>query len=145
MIMQAMPDDVIKSITASCVLKAGRYARNVDLDAEPMKTIVATMPAKKSIPIPQWWCSKASMCRRMVICLGYAPFVGTLPPATERGFSQGGFAVPKDLTRADYRASWAKMGSASDRMYQGWRSNRFGTDSSGIEIIRELEFTTRQV
>ena len=34
----------------------------------------------------------------------YAPFVGTLPPATERGFRQGSFAVPKDLTRANYRA-----------------------------------------
>ena len=38
----------------------------------------------------------------------YAPFVGTLPPAMERGFRQGGFSVPKDLTRADFRASFAK-------------------------------------
>ena len=45
----------------------------------------------------------------------YAPFVGTLPPATERGFRTGGFAVPKDLTRADYRASWAKMVRCSAR------------------------------
>ena len=39
----------------------------------------------------------------------YAAFVGTLPPTTERSFRTGGFAVPKDLARADYRASWAKM------------------------------------
>ena len=37
------------------------------------------------------------------------PSLGTMPPATERGFRLGGFAVPKDLTRADYRASWARM------------------------------------
>jgi hypothetical protein len=47
-IMQAMPDDVIKIDNGIMRFEGpGRYARNVDLDAEPMKTIVATMAAKK--------------------------------------------------------------------------------------------------
>src|SRR5437763_11778447 len=46
--MQAMPDDVIKIDNGIMRFEGpGRYARNVDLDAEPMKTIVATMAAKK--------------------------------------------------------------------------------------------------
>jgi hypothetical protein len=75
----------------------------------------------------------------------YAPFVGTLSPATERGFHQGGFAVPKDLIRADYRASWAKMVQFLTRMYKADVPIVSGTDGFGIEIIRELEVTTRQV
>lgn len=69
----------------------------------------------------------------------YAPFVGTLPPATERGFRTGGFAVPKDLTRADYRASWAKLVDLLARMHRAGIPIVAGTDGSGIEIVRELE------
>src|SRR5207249_4571477 len=54
-------------------------------------------------------------------------------------FRQGGFAVPKDLTRADYRASWAKMVQLLTRMYKAGVPIVSGTDGSGIEIIRELE------
>ena len=69
----------------------------------------------------------------------YAPFVGTLPPTTERGFRAGGFAVPKDLTRADYRASWAKMVALLGRMHQAGVPIVAGTDGAGIEIVHELE------
>jgi imidazolonepropionase-like amidohydrolase len=69
----------------------------------------------------------------------YAPFVGTMPPTTERGFRAGGFAVPKDLTRADYRASWAKMVALLGKMHKAGVPIVAGTDGSGIEIIHELE------
>ena len=69
----------------------------------------------------------------------YAPFLGTLPPTTERNFRSGGFAVPKDLTRADYRASWAKMVGLLGKMQQAGIPIVAGTDGFGIEIVRELE------
>ncbi len=69
----------------------------------------------------------------------YAPFVGTIPPTTERVFRAGGFAVPKDLTRADYRASWAKMVALLGRMHRAGIPIVAGTDGSGIEIVHELE------
>ena len=69
----------------------------------------------------------------------YAPFVGTLPPTTERGFRTGGFAVPKDLTRADYRASWAKMVALLGRMHKAGVPIVAGTDGAGIELVHELE------
>ena len=136
MIMQAMPDDVIKVDNGIMRFEGpGRYARNVDLDAEPMKTIVATMAAKKIYSDPTMVAFEGLYVpENGDLSPAYAPFVGTLPPATERGFRQGGFAVPKDLTRADYRASWAKMVQLLTRMYKA------GVPIvSGIEIIRELE------
>jgi imidazolonepropionase-like amidohydrolase len=69
----------------------------------------------------------------------YAPFIGTLPPSTERGFRTGGFAVPKDLTRADYRASWAKMVALLGKMHKAGVPIVAGTDGAGIELVHELE------
>jgi imidazolonepropionase-like amidohydrolase len=65
-----------------------------------------------------------------------------LPPTIERGFRQGGFAVPKDLTRADYRASWAKMVELLRRMQKAGVPIVAGTDGAGIELVRELEIYT---
>ena len=69
----------------------------------------------------------------------YAPFVGTLPPATERGFRRAASRSPKDLTRADYRASWAKMVALLGRMHKAGVPIVAGTDGAGIEMVHELE------
>jgi len=140
-IMQAMPDSVIAVSNGIMRFEGpGRYGKDVDLDGTPMKTIVATMAKKHIYSDPT-----------MVVFEGlyvpdngdlspsYAPFVGTLPPVTERGFRTGGFAVPKDLTRADYRASWAKMVALLTRMHEAGIPIVAGTDGSGIELIHELE------
>ncbi|SDC44017.1 Amidohydrolase family protein [Sphingomonas sp. YR710] len=50
--------------------------------------------------------------------------------------------MPKDLTRADYRASWAKMVELLGRMRKAGVPIVAGTDGSGIEIIHELEIYT---
>jgi imidazolonepropionase-like amidohydrolase len=140
-IMQAMPDDVVKVSNGIMRFEGpGRYARNVDLDADPMKTLVATMAAKKISSDPTMVAFEGLYVpEHGDLSPAYAPFVGTLPPATERGFRSGGFAVPKDLTRADYRASWAKLVQLLAKMHKAGVPIVAGTDGSGIEIIRELE------
>ena len=140
-IMQAMPDDVVKVSNGIMRFEGpGRYARNVDLDAAPMKTLVATMAAKKIYSDPTMVAFEGLYVpENGDLSPAYAPFVGTLPPATERGFRTGGFAVPKDLTRADYRASWAKLVQLLAKMHKAGVPIVAGTDGAGIEIIRELE------
>ena len=140
-IMQAMPDDVVKVSNGIMRFEGpGRYARNVDLDAAPMTTLVATMAAKKISSDPTMVAFEGLYVpENGDLSPADAPFVGTLPPATERGFRTGGFAVPKDLTRADYRASWAKLVQLLARMHKAGVPIVAGTDGSGIEIIRELE------
>jgi imidazolonepropionase-like amidohydrolase len=140
-IMQAMPDDVIKVSNGIMRFEGpGRYARNVDLDGAPMRTIVETMAAQKIYSDPTMVAFEGLYVpENGDLSPAYAPFVGTLPPTTERGFRTGGFAVPKDLTRADYRASWAKLVRLLGRMHKAQIPIVAGTDGSGIEIIRELE------
>jgi imidazolonepropionase-like amidohydrolase len=140
-IMQAMPDSVIAVSNGIMRFEGpGRYARDVDLNGPPMKTLVETMARKHIYSDPTMVAFEGLYVpENGDLSPAYAPFVGTLPPTTERGFRSGGFAVPKDLTRADYRASWAKMVALLARMHKAGIPIVAGTDGSGIEIIRELE------
>jgi imidazolonepropionase-like amidohydrolase len=73
------------------------------------------------------------------IAPAYSAFVGTLPPTVERGFRSGGLAVPKDLTRAHYKASWEKLKQLLFKLQEAGVTIVAGTDGSGLELIRELE------
>ena len=140
-IMQAMPDSVIAVSNGIMRFEGpGRFAKDVDLDGAPMRLIVETM-AKKHIYSDPTMVAFESLYvpENGDLSPSYAPFVGTLPPSVERGFKSGGFAVPKDLTRTDYRASWAKMVALLDKMHQAGIPIIAGTDGSGIEIVHELE------
>jgi len=140
-IMQAMPDSVIAVSNGIMRFEGpGRYGKDVDLDGTAIKTIVSTMAARHVYSDPTMVAFESVYVpENGDLSPAYAPFVGTLPPATERGFRSGGFAVPKDLTRADYRASWGVMVALLARMHQAGIRIVAGTDGSGMEIVRELE------
>jgi hypothetical protein len=144
-IMQAMPDSVIAVSNGIMRFEGpGRYGKDVDLDGAPMRKIVDTMAARHIYSDPTMVAFESLYVPdNGDLSPAYAPFVGTLPPATERGFRTGGFAVPPDLTRADYRASWAKMIALLTRMHKAGIPIVAGTDGSGIELIRELEIYTQ--
>lgn len=140
-IMQAMPDDVIAVSNGMARFQGpGRYGKDVDLSAAPMKAMVAAMAAKQIASDPTMVAFEATYVPdNGELSPAYAPFLGTLPPATERGFRAGGFAVPRGLTRADWRASWAKMVELLGIMQKAGIPIVAGTDGYGIEIVRELE------
>jgi imidazolonepropionase-like amidohydrolase len=140
-VMQAMPDSVINESNGIQRFEGpGRYAKDVDLNGKPITDIVSTMATKGIYSDPTMVAFESLYVpENGDLSPAYAPFVGTLPPATERGFRTGGFAVPKDLTRADYRASWAKMVALLGKMHKAGVPIVAGTDGAGIEIIHELE------
>ncbi|WP_019466488.1 amidohydrolase family protein [Dyella japonica] len=139
--MQAMPDDVVKASNGMGRFEGpGRYARNVDLDKEPMKSLIATMAQRHITSDPTLVVAESLYVpENGDLSPSYAPFVGTLPPAVERGFRQGGFTVPKDLTRADYRASFAKLQALVGALHKAGVPIVAGTDGTGMELVRELE------
>jgi imidazolonepropionase-like amidohydrolase len=139
--MQAMPDDVVAHSNGMGRFEGpGRYARNVNLDAEPMKSLIATM-AKRHITVDPTLNVVESLLvpENGDLSPSYAPFVGTLPPAVERGFRQGGFVVPPDLKRADYRASFGRLRELVGALHKAGVPIVAGTDGSGMELVRELE------
>ncbi len=139
--MQAMPDSVIRDSNGMLRFEGpGRYAKDVNLEGAAMKTMIGTMASKQIYNDPTMVAFESLYVpENGDLSPSYAPFVGTLPPTTERGFRSGGFAVPKDLTRDDYRASWAKMVDLLGRMHKAGVPIVAGTDGAGIEIVHELE------
>jgi imidazolonepropionase-like amidohydrolase len=140
-IMQAMPDSIIQTSNGANRFEGpGRYAKDVKLDQEPMKSMIRTMAAKKIVNDPTLVTFEGLYVpEKGDLSPAYAPFKGTMPPTTERSFRRGGDQVPKDLTRADYRASYDVMKNLVTAMYKAGVPIVAGTDGSGLEIIRELE------
>ena len=139
--MQAMPDNVIPVSNGIMRFEGpGRYAKDVTLGDPRLETIIGAMVSKRVYSDPTMVAFESLYVpENGDLSPAYAPFLGTLPPTTERNFRTGGFAVPKDLTRADYRASWARMVGLLGKMHQAGVPIVAGTDGFGIEIVRELE------
>jgi len=143
--MQAMPDSVIPVSNGIMRFEGpGRYAKDVDLEGQTIKAILGAMVSKHVYSDPTMVAFESLYVPdNGDLSPSYAPFVGTMPPTTERGFRTGGFAVPKDITRADYRASWSKMVALLGRMHEAGVPIVAGTDGAGIELVHELEIYTQ--
>jgi imidazolonepropionase-like amidohydrolase len=139
--MEAMPDAVVATSNGVNRFEGtGRYAKDVDLNAPPIKPLMALMATRKIVCDPTLVVAESLFVpENGDLSPAYAPYVGILPPATERGFRQGGFAVPKDLTRDDYRRSFAKLSALVELMHKSGIEIVAGTDGSGLELVRELE------
>jgi imidazolonepropionase-like amidohydrolase len=139
--MEAMPKDVVDTSNGINRFNGtGRYAKDVDLHAAPIKLLIETMAAKHISSDPTLVVAESLFVpENGDLSPAYAPYVGTLPPASERGFRSGGFAVPKDLTRDDFRKSFTKLSALVAEMHQAGISIVAGTDGSGMELVRELE------
>jgi imidazolonepropionase-like amidohydrolase len=140
-IMQAMPDSVLAVDNGIARFEGpGRYGKDVDLNGPAITQIVQLMAKRHTYSDPTMVAFEGLYVpENGDLSPAYAPFVGTLPPTAERGYRTGGFTVPPDLTRADYRASWAKMVALLTKMHEAGIPIVAGTDGTGIEIIRELE------
>jgi len=139
--MEAMPEDVVKTSNGmNRVEGIGRYARRVDLQADPIRSLVALMKERHVAADPT-----LSVYERLLVpepgdlSPAYVPYRGTMPPATERGFLRGGLPVPPDVTREAWRASFAKLVELAGVLHRGGVRVVAGTDGSGPELVRELE------
>ena len=139
--MEAMPDSVVATSNGINRFEGiGRYAKDVDLNAQPMSGLIKTMADRHISSDPTLVVAESLFVpENGDLSPAYSPYVGTLPPATERSFRQGGFAVPRDLTRADYRKSYDKLQQLVADMHKAGIQIVAGTDGSGLELVRELE------
>jgi imidazolonepropionase-like amidohydrolase len=140
-IMQAMPDSVVRvSNTIARMQGPAQFAKDVDLNAAPMKSLIATMAARKITADPTLVVPESLMVpENGDMGAAYAPYVGTLPPAVERGFRTGGLQVAPGYTREDYRASFRKLVALVAALHRAGVPIVAGTDGTGMELARELE------
>jgi imidazolonepropionase-like amidohydrolase len=69
----------------------------------------------------------------------YAPYVGTLPAATERGFKSGPIPYLPGMTREDAEKSVHHMQEYVAKLRRAGVPIVAGTDGFGMELVRELE------
>ncbi|HUP67345.1 MAG TPA: amidohydrolase family protein [Sphingomicrobium sp.] len=139
--MQAMPDEVVaKANTTMRILGPGKYFKDVDLDAEPMKTVIATMAKKQTVLDPTLVVVEGVLLADAgTPAPAYAPYLGTLPAATERGFKGGHIPYLPGMSRDDAVASVNHMGEYVAKLFRAGVPIVAGTDGYGMEIVRELE------
>jgi imidazolonepropionase-like amidohydrolase len=139
--MQAMPAEVVaKSNTTMRMLGPGKYFKDVDLDAEPTRTVIKTMAEKKIVLDPTLVVVEGVLLANAgTVAPAYAPYVGTLPAATERGFKAGPIPYLPGMTRADAQASVYHMQEYVAKLRRAGVPIVAGTDGTGMELVRELE------
>ncbi len=139
--MQAMPQEVVdKSNTTMRMLGPGKYFKDVDLDAEPTKTVIRTMAEKKITLDPTLVVVEGVLLANAgTVAAAYAPYVGTLPAATERGFKSGPIPYLPGMTRDDAQKSVHHMGEYVTKLRRAGVPIVAGTDGTGMELVRELE------
>jgi imidazolonepropionase-like amidohydrolase len=140
-IMQAMPPEVVAhSNGIARVLGPARYAKDVDLAAEPMKTLIATMAQRHIVSDPTLVVVEGLLVPgKGELAPSYRPYQGALPAVIERGYRQGALAVPSDLTQEDFRRAFVKLRDLVGAMHRAGVPIVAGTDGSGLELVRELE------
>ena len=139
--MQAMPAEVVaKSNGLMRLLGPGKYFKDVDFNAEPTKTVIATM-AKRHIVLDPTLVVVESvlMAKAGTVGAAYVPFVGTLPAATERSFKSGPLPLPAGTTSDDTARSFHHMVDYVPVLFKAGVPIVAGTDGSGLELVRELE------
>jgi imidazolonepropionase-like amidohydrolase len=140
-IMEAMPEEVVDgSNTVLRIEGPGRYAKDVDLTAEPMASLIQALAARRIVVDPTLTVFEATYTLDPgELPPAYVPFSGTMPTALERDLRLGGDQVPEDLTRADYRESFATLVALVGALHQAGVPIVAGTDGLGLRLVRELE------
>ncbi|MEO7654711.1 MAG: amidohydrolase family protein [Sphingomicrobium sp.] len=139
--MQAMPQSVVdKSNTTLRMTGPARYFKDVDLNAEPMKTTIRTLAERKIAVDPTLVVIESVLLSEAgTLAPPWRPFAGTLPPLTERGLKGGPLPLPEGTTRDDAGASFVKMRDYVTVLKRAGVPILAGTDGGGPELVRELE------
>lgn len=141
LMMQGMPEQVVQQSNSILRVEGpGRYGKDVDLDGPVFTQLVGTMAAKQIYVDPTMVVFEGLLATEQgEMSAAAIPYVGTMPTAVERSLRTGGLKPPSGTTRADFRASWAKMIGLLGRLHRAGVPIVAGTDATGYELIRELE------
>jgi imidazolonepropionase-like amidohydrolase len=139
--MQSMPQAVVdKANTAARLEGPAKYGKDVDLDSPAMKAFYAELAKRKTIIDPTLTVWEPLMTSDGTsLSPEYAPFADIAPPAVARGWKISGYPLFDNLTREDFKKSFAKMVGLVDRLHKAGVRIVAGTDGYGLELVRELE------
>ena len=141
--MQAMPDSVVNVSNGIARFEGpGRYAKDVDLNAEPMKSLIAEMAAKKiasdptlvvaeSLYVPE----NGDLGRRLCALRGDPAALGGArlsPGRLHRAQGPDPRRLPGQLRQAGRSGGRDAQGRCSDRGRHGWFGHRAGPRAGAL-------------
>jgi imidazolonepropionase-like amidohydrolase len=140
--MQAMPQDVVdKANTAARIEGPAKYAKDVDLNAPPMRNFIAELARRHTYVDPTLVAFEDQFMKEKGGEPGpaTAPYADIVPAAVTRSFKSEGYPLVNGLTRADFQKSFAKMVALTGALHKAGVPIVAGTDGEGMELVRELE------
>ena len=139
--MQAMPQSVVdKANTAARLEGPAKYGKDVDLDSPAMTAFYAELAKRKTIIDPTLTVWEPLMTSDGTsIAPEYAAFADVAPPSVVRGWHTSGYPLFENVTRDDFRKSFAKMVGLVGKLHAAGVPIVAGTDGYGLELVRELE------
>ena len=140
-VMQLMPQSVVdKANTAARIEGPAKYARGLDLAAPEAQAMLAELKRSGTVVDPTLVVFEHALTKDGgAPDAAYAPYARVVPATLARGFNAGGHPLIENLTRDDYRASFAKLLELTGRLHRAGVPIVAGTDGEGMELVRELE------
>jgi hypothetical protein len=142
--MQAMPDDIVKNSNGmNRFVGTGKFAKDVDLHSPKMTAYLDEL-ASRHIAVDPTLVTFEDLYvpDQGTFPAADAPYADTLPSQFARGFLSSAMAPQPDLSRADMRASFAKLKALVAELNKRHIEVLAGTDGVGFELIRELQLYT---
>jgi cytosine/adenosine deaminase-related metal-dependent hydrolase len=140
-VMQLMPQTVVdKANTAARIEGPAKYAKDLDLDSAEARAMFAELKRSgtwvdPSLVVFEWSLASEGGVPQAPV----AAYIDSVPPLVARSFRGGGHPLIENLTRADYRKSFAKLVELTGRLHKAGVPIVAGTDGEGRELVRELE------
>lgn len=141
LMMQAMPDAVVnESNSLQRFYGPGRYAADVDLRGPEMRAYIEELKRRGTVVDPTLAIFEGGFVAETdELQPMYKPYDGLLPPVVGRAFRGGSFAPTAEVSRAQMRASYAKLQALVVELHRAGVPIVAGTDGASIELIRDLE------
>jgi hypothetical protein len=140
-VMQLMPQAVVdKANTAARIEGPAKYAKDLDLDAPEARAMLAELKRSGTWVDPSLVVFESTLTADGGVPQApVAAYADSVPPLVARGFRAGGHPLIENLTRADYKKSFAKLVELTGRLHKAGVPIVAGTDGEGRELVRELK------
>jgi hypothetical protein len=141
LLLQAAPEAMLaRSNSPAQVEDLARLAREADFEGADINALLQSMLQKKTFLDPTLVAfENLYVPETGQVAPAYAPYTGTLPALGERSLHVGGLPPAAGQTRADTRASFARLVALLAKVRKAGIPIVAGTDGNGLELVRELE------
>jgi hypothetical protein len=140
-VMQLMPQSVVdKANTAARIEGPAKYAKDLDLKGAEARAMFAELKRRGTWVDPTLVVFEGALTQDGgTPHPSVAAYAEVVPPLVARAFRAGGHPLIEDLSRDDYRKSFAKLVELVGALHKAGVPIVAGTDGDGRELVREIE------